>query len=134
MNILLPPDGPPVVIDWTNFRISDARFDLAWTLVLSYAHASAEWRELILNGYERHAGAPVEALDYFEAFASARRLFDVSISLTLGAEKLGMRADAMDVIRKHLPAHKRVYQLFMQRTGLRVQAIERLFSITKDLL
>ena len=33
-NVMMPPNGRPVVIDWPAFQISDARFDLAWTLVL----------------------------------------------------------------------------------------------------
>ncbi|MGQ9629147.1 MAG: phosphotransferase family protein [bacterium] len=33
-NVLLRADGSAVVIDWTQIDISDARFDLAWTLVL----------------------------------------------------------------------------------------------------
>jgi len=35
---------------------------------------------------------PVEQIEIFEAVASARRLFDLTISLTLGPEHLGMTA------------------------------------------
>jgi aminoglycoside phosphotransferase (APT) family kinase protein len=127
-NVLVQEDGRPVVIDWTGFRISDARFDLGWTLVLTYAYMGSAWRDRILQGYQQHAGAEIEALDDFEAFACARRLVDISISLLLGAEKRGMRSDAVAVIRNDRAAHERVYQLFVDRTGLYIPAIETLLS------
>jgi aminoglycoside phosphotransferase (APT) family kinase protein len=61
-NILLRPDGSPAVIDWTGFRVSDYRFDLAWTLVLADAHVGSSYRDAILQEYERLASAEVEQL------------------------------------------------------------------------
>lgn len=34
-NVLVRDDGVAFVIDWTNIRVSDFRFDLAWTLLLT---------------------------------------------------------------------------------------------------
>ena len=48
-NILLRPDGTAVVLDWSSFEISDARFDLAWTMVLVGSYEGAIWRERILQ-------------------------------------------------------------------------------------
>ena len=33
-NILIREDGSAVVIDWSQFDVSDRRFDLAWTMLL----------------------------------------------------------------------------------------------------
>lgn len=125
-NVLVQNDTSSVVIDWTGFRISDARFDLAWTLVLADAYMGAAWREIILREYEHFSGKPVDALDCFIVFACVQRLFDVTTSLLYGAEKMGMRADAVTAMRKNRTAHERVYQLLMERTGLRIQQVDEM--------
>jgi len=127
-NILVCEDGSVVVIDWAHFTVSDFRFDLAWTLVLAHAHGWAEMRDLILQGYERHLGKPVEQLEIFEAIACARRLFDLTISLTLGPEHLGMTAQAINSIRSYMDAHQQVYRLFIERTDLHIKAFDELFG------
>ena len=123
-NVLLRNDNSAVVIDWTGFRISDARFDLAWTLVLADAYMESAWRETILREYIHFSGEPVAALDYFIVFACVRRLVDVTASLLRGAEKMGMRADAVDAMRQDMTAHERVYRLLRERTGLRIKAVD----------
>ena len=50
------------VIDWTNFAVTDARFYLAWTLVLAHAYGWPEMRAQVLHGYQRHAGQQVEQI------------------------------------------------------------------------
>ena len=125
-NVLLQNDGSSVVIDWTGFQISDVRFDLAWTLVLADAYMGSAWRESILQEYEHFSGKPVDALDCFIVFACVRRLFDVTTSLLYGAEKMGMRADAVASMKKNALAHERVYQLLMERTGLRIKQVDEM--------
>ncbi len=126
-NVLLCKNGSPVVIDLTGFGISDARFDLAWTLMLIDAYMGPEWRSRVLQEYERYAGQ-VEALEVFEVFACVRRLFDLSVSLRLGAEKVGMHPDAVAAMRKNKVAFERVYQLLLARTGIRVVEVEELIA------
>ena len=127
-NILLRADGTAMVIDWAHFAVSDFRFDLSWTLVLTHAHGWAGMRDLILKGYESHLGKSVEHIETFEAIACARRLFDLTISLTLGPEHLGMTAQAIDSIRSKMDGHRRVYRLFIERTGLHIKAFDELFE------
>jgi aminoglycoside phosphotransferase (APT) family kinase protein len=73
-NILLRPDGSAVVIDWTGFQVTDARFDLAWTLLLVGTHGSEAWAHRLLQEYERQTGATVQQLEWFTTFACVRRL------------------------------------------------------------
>jgi len=127
-NILVRSDGTAVVIDWAHFTVSDSRFDLAWTLMLAHAHGWEGMRDLILKGYEKHHGKPVEQIEAFEAVACARRLFDITISLTIGPQHLGMTEQAIDSIRSYMDAHKRVYRLFVEYTGLQVEAFDELFG------
>jgi aminoglycoside phosphotransferase (APT) family kinase protein len=127
-NILLRDDGSAVVIDWTGLHVSDARFDLAWTLLLVRTHGSVEWRDHILQEYERLVGAKVQQIEWFEAFACVRRLRAVTVSLSEGAEKLGMRPDAVTMMKQQLGAIKQVYELLLERTGIRVAEVERLFA------
>jgi aminoglycoside phosphotransferase (APT) family kinase protein len=127
-NILVSPDGRLKVIDWTNFDVTDYRFDLAWSLVLANAYGGAVMRSLILQGYERHAGKPVENIEAFEAISCARRLLDLSVSLTQGAEAMGMREGAAEVMRANLEPHRRVYRRFYEITQIRLQAVDQLFG------
>ena len=117
-----------VVIDWTNFAVTDPRFDLAWTLVLAYAHGRPGLRDEIFQCYQRHAGKKVEQIETFEAFACAQRLVHLSVSLTQGAQQMGMNAQATDAILASMEAHKKVHCLFVERTGLHIKALEKLFG------
>jgi aminoglycoside phosphotransferase (APT) family kinase protein len=127
-NVLLQADGSPVVIDWTAFDVSDSRFDLAWTLVLAHSYLGVEWRNRILQEYERVAEARVEQIELFEVFACGRRLFDISVSLAEGAEKLGMRPGAVAMMRQQMGEAERVYELLVARTGIRIAELERMFG------
>jgi aminoglycoside phosphotransferase (APT) family kinase protein len=125
-NVLVQHDRSPIVIDWTGFRISDARFDLAWTLVLAEAYMGPMWRETILREYEAFSGETVDAIDCFIVFACVRRLFDVAVSLLQGAEKMGMRAEAVVAMREDVAPHEHVYRLLVERTGLRIKEVDEI--------
>jgi aminoglycoside phosphotransferase (APT) family kinase protein len=125
-NILIPPDGAAKVIDWTSFKVSDPRFDLAWTLILADAYIGEEFREVLLREYERQSGKPVLEMDAFEVCACARRLFDLLVSLEQGAEQRGMRPEAVEAMKRDLPAARRVYQRLVKHTGLHILRFEQL--------
>lgn len=127
-NLLLRADGSAVVIDWTQLEVSDARFDLAWTLLLTGTHESMAWRNMILAEYERLRGTRVKQLEFFEVAACLKRLASVVISLTYGPEKLGMRPEAVPMMRQRLGAIKKVYGLLVERTGIKVAEAEALFQ------
>ena len=121
-------DGSATVIDWTQIQVSDPRFDLAWTLMLVGAAEGWQWRDRILAEYERLAGAPIQELEWFEVAACGKRLFSVVVSLAAGPEALGMRPEAVELMRQQFGALRNVYQLFMIRTGLRLREVERLLA------
>jgi aminoglycoside phosphotransferase (APT) family kinase protein len=130
-NMLWRDDGSAVVIDWTSIDVSDARFDLAWTLLLIDAYEDAAWRGRILEEYERLAGVAVEGLEFFDVFACLRRLFSVMVSVSGGAETLGMRPGAEEVMKQQAGPLKRVYDLLLERTGVRVAEVEKLLTSLK---
>jgi aminoglycoside phosphotransferase (APT) family kinase protein len=125
-NVLLRPDGSMIVIDWTNFSLTDARFDLAWTLVLANSYIGMAWRERFLREYENQAGQYVEQIEYFEVCACVRRLFSLVISLSAGAEKMGMRAEAIQTMQSQAIPARRVYQMLQDYTGVPVKQFEQL--------
>jgi len=126
-NILLREDGAAFVIDWTNVAVSDYRLDLSWTLLLMSTYGSPESREFVLGEYERAAGHSVEQIEYFEVAACLRRLFSILVSLSAGAERLGMRpgAEAMMVNADHIGS---VYARLRQRSGIAIAEVEELLS------
>ena len=127
-NILVSANDDATVIDWTNFAVTDARFDLAWTLLLAHAYGGPELRARILQGYQHHAGKPVAQIEAFEAIACARRLLDLTVSLTQGAQRMGMNAQAVEAMRASMEAHRRVHRLFVERTGLQIKVFVDLFG------
>lgn len=124
-NLILQPDGAMKVIDWTQIQVSDPRFDLGWTLLLAGAYSGNEARGFILMEYERLSGGKVENLAFFEVANAIKRLGSVMISLSAGAEKMGMRPDAIATMRRDFPTLRWVYNLMIERTGIEVPEIER---------
>jgi len=117
-----------VVIDWTGPAVLEPRFDLGWTLLLTGAYLGMEWRERILREYERPAGAPVKDMEFFDAACCARRLHDVTASVTRGAAAMGMRPGAERIMKEQMPATRSVYALLLERTGIHVPEVEAMLA------
>ncbi len=94
-NILFRPDGSAVVIDWTGFDVSDYRFDLARTLLISYLNLPDGWMEVIRESYEQACGRTIEHLEYFEVIACIDRLANMLITLKHGETAIGMSPEIM---------------------------------------
>jgi aminoglycoside phosphotransferase (APT) family kinase protein len=127
-NVLLRDDGSAAVVDWTQVGVDDPRLDLAWTLLLVGVYEGAEWRTPILAEYERLAGFRVEGLAYFDVLACAKRLGSVIVSLLEGPETMGMRPEAVAMMRQQMGPLGSVYDLLVERTGIRVPEIEELLA------
>jgi aminoglycoside phosphotransferase (APT) family kinase protein len=127
-NVLVSQDGSVVVIDWTQVEVSDSRFDLGWTLILAESHASKAMRDAILGGYEMLSGKRIRELAYFEVFACLKRLFSVAISLEAGPEQIGMRPGAEATIRREVGAFRRLYDILLRLTDLRVPEVEKILA------
>jgi aminoglycoside phosphotransferase (APT) family kinase protein len=82
-NVLLTEHGRPFVIDW-GWQISDARYDLAWTLTLLERSGYGDLSKEVLAQYEAMTGKPVDHLDYFAVLATTRWLMEVTNSLLFG--------------------------------------------------
>lgn len=123
-NILVDDFGGAVVIDWTGLEVTDRRFDVAWTLLLICGHEGEGVREPILRGYERHAGVTLRDMDFFEAVACFRRLFSVLASLAVGAEKMGMRGGAEEIMRRQARALIYVYERWLAVTATPITEAE----------
>ena len=117
-NILEDSQGNLFVVDWTSAEISDYRFDLAWTLALTLAYGGDIRREMVLTEYERQMGATVPALDVFEVVAFVRRIGSAMISMQAGAEKMGMRPEAVEAMRQDRVAFERLFIRLKALTNL----------------
>ncbi|MEA3441729.1 MAG: phosphotransferase family protein [Chloroflexota bacterium] len=124
-NILLRENGSPVVIDWTGLRVSDARFDLAWTLLLVSMYMDEAAYDQFLDGYQHHAGVRVEQLSLFEAYAAIRRLVSVLASIRGGAQTMGMRPGAEEIMQGQMDVLGKAYHLLVDRTGIRSDELEK---------
>jgi hypothetical protein len=90
-------------------------------------YGSPESREIVLGEYERAAGHSVEQIAYFDVVACLRRLFSILVSLSAGADKLGMRPGA-EAMMKNVSHIESVYALLGERTGIAIAEVERLLS------
>jgi aminoglycoside phosphotransferase (APT) family kinase protein len=127
-NILVRPEGGAAVIDWTGLGVTDPRSDVAWTLLLARMFAGPGVREMLLGAYERHAGAPLAELDWFEVAACARRFFEVLQTLAAGDAATGRRPGAQAVMQAQTGALRPAYEFFRATTGLRLPRVEALFG------
>jgi aminoglycoside phosphotransferase (APT) family kinase protein len=80
-NILLQSDGSAVVIDWTGFDVSDYRFDLARTLLISLLNMPDGWTDVIRAYYEQARGKRTDHLEYFEVIAAIDKLANMLVTL-----------------------------------------------------
>lgn len=124
-NILVRGDGAKFVIDWTSARVSDARYDLAWTLLLL---GNRGVQSLYTGEYFRISGRSANGLDYFLVLAATRRLGSILISLRYGPEVLGMRPGAVQPMKHSLTRLRDVYQVVVNGCGIRLPEVEALFD------
>ncbi len=124
-NILEDENGKLYVIDWTNFEISDYRFDLAWTLTLAYAYGGSQKRTPLLAEYERQMRDRVPELAVFEVHAILRRLGSILLSLSQGADSLGMRPEAVEAMQRERQPVARLHQRLQSLCGIAVPAVKR---------
>lgn len=130
-NVLMHPTKGPLVIDWTSGGITDLRFDLAWTLLLTATSLGEEARHVVLEGYERHAAAEVKDLQWFEAAACGRRLADILMSLSAGPESMGMRPGAADQMLKRPATIETPARMLVERTGIHIPVAEYLSQLSE---
>lgn len=128
MNVMLREDGSPVVIDWGAATLGDYRDDLAWMVLLAVTFWDPSLRDTILGAYESTSGKAVRDFEYFEVLSILRRLTDVAVSMTSGAEEMGMRAGAVEMMREASGHLHGVYRILTERTGLRLPEFERILD------
>ncbi|MFW9961459.1 MAG: phosphotransferase family protein [Candidatus Thorarchaeota archaeon] len=127
-NILLDKNDNPYVIDWGASSIDDYRKDLAWTMLLSGTFGSMKLRDDILQNYEKTAQTQVEHIEYFEVAAILRRLLDISTSMSIGAAELGMRPDAIEMIKSRVDHIKAVRDRLEDLTEIAIPKIDLLID------
>jgi aminoglycoside phosphotransferase (APT) family kinase protein len=127
-NVMVRDDGRLVVLDWTQGAPGDYRADLAWTLLLMSTYGPQEVRDEILERYERVSGRETRDIEFFDVIACARRLLSVAASLNVGAEQLGMRSGAEEMMRESAGHFRKVYELFRERTGIELPEIDEFLN------
>jgi aminoglycoside phosphotransferase (APT) family kinase protein len=123
-NILLRADGAAFVIDWSNVRLGDFRYDLAWTRLGSRAAAQPDGGEAEIRLYAQLGGRNVSKIEYFEVAACMRQLLSVLISLQFGAARQGMRPEAATLMRRDAGHVKYVAAALQERTGIKMPDLE----------
>jgi aminoglycoside phosphotransferase (APT) family kinase protein len=127
-NIMLDKNENAYVIDWGAARVTDSRYDLAWTLLLYFAYGDIDRRDALLEGYEAAAGESVDQIEFFECCACLRRLHDISSSISKGAEELGMRPEAVQMMRESVDHIINVRDRLKDLTGLVIPSIDSMIE------
>lgn len=122
-NVLLTETGVPFVIDW-GWQVSDARYDLAWTVGQLQREGKADFAEKVVAEYQRTAGA-VEHFDYFRVLAETRWLLNTLVMLKSGFDD----ADAWNAYAETVvePVRYAVY-LINELTGVELVSAEKLIE------
>ncbi|MGY5873181.1 MAG: phosphotransferase [Candidatus Thorarchaeota archaeon] len=127
-NIMLDRNEIPFVIDWGASRVTDSRYDLAWTLLLYFAYGNMGVRNNLLKGYEMAAGKHVDQIEFFEVYACLRRLHDISSSLSKGAEEIGLRPGAVQMMRESVGHIINVRNRLKDLTGIVIPSIDNMIE------
>jgi aminoglycoside phosphotransferase (APT) family kinase protein len=131
-NILIDAADKAWVIDWTQFQATDTRFDFAWTLVLLASERDEEMAQAVRRGYLAQRGWDEEMvaseMRFFEAAASAKRLLSVLISMSSGADALGMRPGAEAIMSSRLPRFATVYKQWLAITATPLPEVESMLA------
>ena len=132
-NVLVPPGGAPIVIDWSNIRSGDPRWDLAWLRLITRPEDDPNVTNTELHVYEQLTGCPITGMEYFEAVACMRVVLSVFSTLAFGAARLGMRAEAEARGRAYPEHTKSVLKLLQKRTGIEMADLDnRLAELFKN--
>jgi Phosphotransferase enzyme family len=75
-NVLVDPAENLWVIDW-DWRIGDARFDVAWTCMLMQRGDFRTFSSAVSKEYALQSECPLDGLEYFEVLTTVRWLLDV---------------------------------------------------------
>ncbi|MGY5880617.1 MAG: phosphotransferase [Candidatus Thorarchaeota archaeon] len=127
-NILLDENEKTYVIDWGALRVSDSRYDLAWTLLLYAAYGGMNYRNDLLRRYEEVSGAPVDQIEFFEVFACLRRLHDITVSVSDGAAEHGMRPEAVQMMKDSVPHIVNVRNRLVDLTGIVIPSVDSMIQ------
>ena len=87
-----------------------------------------KWRDLVLNEYRKHSDSPVNSIEYFEVFSCVKRLLSIVLSLNVGPEVLGMRPEAVAMMKQQMSAIGRVYSTLIELTGMEIPEIEKMLE------
>ena len=129
-NVFLCSDDRLIVLDWTQFAVSDYRIDVAWTLLIMGDLGNPDWGKQILHAYASHSNRPVEHLEYFQVIASMKLLASTVISFTFRPEELGLRPDAVELTKEQLSIYRQLSQRIRTITGLTVPELETVLERT----
>jgi aminoglycoside phosphotransferase (APT) family kinase protein len=116
-NILLRPDGSPVVIDWAACAIGDFREDLCWTALLADTFIDESLKMAIYDSYAEASPRSLSDLPYFEALAGLRRLADAAVSMKAGAADRGMKPEAIREMDGNRPHYAKILKVVTETTG-----------------
>lgn len=117
-NVLVDAPEHLWVIDW-DWRIGDARFDVAWTCMLMQRSEFSTFGTAFREEYMRQSGQALELFSYFEVLATMRWLLNVLPAAKLdvvseSAMKTDFQSFLVDPVR-------RAVTFLQQRTGIAVQ-------------
>ena len=123
-NLILKDNGEAIVIDWCGVDIGDYRADLAWTLLLISSYGNPEARNIVLKTYENIVSHKVEGIEYYEVFALARRMVSIYISMVVGADKLGMRSESVEMMKSNTKHIKALCDFLREKTGITISQFQ----------
>lgn len=69
---ILESDGKYTIIDWTNVQLGDPRYDIAWSIILTWIYVSEEYSSIYRSALLTRSNYTKDELERFEAIAFLR--------------------------------------------------------------
>ncbi|NYV67091.1 phosphotransferase [Bacillus sp. Gen3] len=124
LNVILDNNKKAVVLDWEKAKIADYRFDLANSLIMGYTWFGIDFKEPMLDGYQKITGKKIKDLELFEALLSFDS-FTKMIPLIEGSDDSYIRDRSFKWLLRR-------YELFVKYHGKRFKKAEE-FLYSKGL-
>ena len=119
-NVIVNNLGNFYIIDWASANISEFRFDLGWTLILTRLYIGKEVHDKLFHLYEHECGKDIEHIRFFEVVVLLRRLIDISKLLTEPPELHGMRQGTTFIIKSEKELISKLLTILDEYTNVKI--------------
>ncbi|MDH5644483.1 MAG: phosphotransferase [Candidatus Heimdallarchaeota archaeon] len=125
-NIIVSDNEELTVIDWQGSRMTDFRFDLAWTLLIHETYFNKYIRDQIFNTYKSISPIEINNIKYFEVLSILKKLLDLSLTFSFGSELSRIFPSSVEEVKRNMQPIRESLALLYGHTRIKIPEIQKL--------